>query len=394
MSQRSSFPLPDRRLLSGIAFVALIGLVMAGTVASYRGTFDDTVTVSLRADRAGQTLAPGAVVKLRGVEVGTVSSVEPSDDGVSIELALDSDAVARIPADVTAQIVPPTAFGAKYVQLSDPEGGSGPIQAGAVLEGDRVTVEVDQAFSSLTGVLEAARPAEVSGALTALADTVDTRGRRIGELVEAGNAYLNDLNPALDALATDLKLGDDVADTYAAVRPDLVTTLDALAVSGHTLSENQRDLRDLSVGLQKFSARADGLVRSIETPLAGMLQQAAPVTKVLARYAPELPCTIEGLGRANKLAEAAVGGTHPGVTTVTRVVPARDPYAYPQELPQVGDDTGPHCRGLPWITPQEAAGPAASFRSGANPYSGPQPDPADRVTTTLVNLLLGGGNLL
>lgn len=390
-----SIPLPDRRLLSGFAFVGLIALVIAGTVASYRGTFDETVTVNLEADRAGQTLAPGAVVKLRGVEVGTVSSVTSKGSGVAIELALDSDAVQRIPGDVTAQIVPPTAFGAKYVQLTDPDGGSNePIKAGAVLRGDRVTVEVDQAFTSLSGVLAAARPAEVSGALTALADTVDTRGQRIGELVDRSNVYLGELNPALDALATDLELGDDVARTYAEVRPDLVRTLDALAVTGHTLSKGQRDLRDLSVGLNSFSDRADDLVHSIEAPLSGLLSYSDPVTAVLARYAPELPCTVEGLARANKLAEAAVGGTHPGVTTVTRVVPGRDPYAYPQQLPQVADDTGPHCRGLPWITPQEAAEPAASFRSGANPYAGPQPDPAQRVGSTLLNLLLGGGNLL
>ena len=56
----------------------------------------------------------------------------------------------------------------------------------------------------------------------------------------------------------------------------------------------------------------------------------------------------------DKLAEAAVGGTRPGVTTITRLIPGRDPYTYEENLPLQGDDRGPVCYGLPYIDANEA----------------------------------------
>ncbi len=386
---------PDRRLVFGVAFIALLVVVVLGTIASYRGTFKDTMPVTVHAARAGQTLAPGAVVKLRGVEVGTVETVRTEGDGVAIELALDPDQARRIPADVTVQIVPPTAFGAKYVQLTDPASGtSGRIRAGEEIGADRVTVEVDEAFQSLTRVLDVVRPAEVSGALTALADAVDTRGEKLGDLVRRTDRYLGDFNPNLEELTADLRAGDDVAATYDAARPDLIEMVTALATTGDTVSEEQSRIRRLAKDLRAFSTEADAFLKESGSGIVDLTETFEPVADVLARYSPELPCMILGLAGANPLAEAAVGGTHPGVTTITRVVPGRDPYLYPKDLPIVGDDRGPQCHGLPYITPEEAQAPAPVFRTGTSPYAGPPPNPAERATTTLINLLIGGGNIL
>lgn len=191
MSTREKHPHHvDRQVVYGFVFIALVAALVAGTIAKYRGAFEDNVVVTVQADRAGLTLAPGAPIKLRGVEIGRVGHIDndPTADGgaggkVSIELEIDADKVDRVPADVTAQIVPPTAFGAKYVQLTppadDPGSSGGTIEAGAVIPADRVTVEVDEAFENLTKVLDVARPAEVNSALTAVAGAVEERGQLI-----------------------------------------------------------------------------------------------------------------------------------------------------------------------------------------------------------------------
>ncbi|MBM0123902.1 MCE family protein [Pimelobacter simplex] len=387
----------DRQVVYGFLFIALVAALIAGTIAKYRGAFEDNVVVTVRSDRAGLTLASGAPIKLRGVEIGRVSHIDdnPAADGkVSIELEIDADKIGRVPADVTAQIVPPTAFGAKYVQLTPPAESSGKaIAAGAVIPADRVTVEVDEAFENLTKVLDVARPAEVSSALTAVAGAVDERGRLIGDLITQTDTYLRSLNPSLRTLAADLRVADDVADVYAAARPDLVGTLTHTGEVSQTLVRQQASLRALEHSMTGFSDQTDVLLRSSRHGLVTSLGLLQPVTDVLERYSPELPCLVLGLASANKLAEAAVGGTHPGVTTITRIIPGRDPYTYQENLPQLGADNGPACYGLPYVDAQEGKAVPPSFRTGANPYVGPQPTPTEAVTDTLLGVLQGVGNL-
>lgn len=383
----------DRQVVYGFVFLALIVGLIAGTIAKYRGAFEDTVEVTVEADRAGLTLASGAPIKLRGVEVGTVGEIDTDGRRVRITLAIDKDKVDRVPADVTAQIVPPTAFGAKYVQLTPVEEGGPTIEAGAVIPADKVTVEVDEAFENLTKVLDVARPAEVNSALTAVAGALDQRGRLIGDLISQTDAYLVSFNPSLRTLSADLRVADDVADVYDVARPDLVAALSQAGTVSTTLVRQQASLRALERSLTGFSDEADTLLRSSEKGLVTTLELLGPVTKVLERYAPELPCLVLGLARTNALAEAAVGGTHPGITTITRLVPGRDPYTYQENLPLVGDDRGPACYGLPVISAKEAAQQPPRFRTGANPYVGPQPTPDQAVLDTLLGLIKGGTQL-
>ena len=267
------------------------------------------------------------------------------------------------------------------------------IRAGAVIPADRVTVEVDEAFANLTKVLDVARPAEVDSALTAVAGAVEQRGRLIGQLITQTDAYLRSFNPALRTLAADLRVADDVADVYDVARPDLVDALSQGGEVSRTLVRQQASLRALERSLTGFSDDADTLLRSSEGGLVTSLRLLQPVAEVGRRYSPELPCLILGLASANKLAEAAVGGTHPGVTTYTRIVPGRDPYTYRDNLPQLGADNGPACYGLPYVDAQEGRQAPPSFRTGANPYVGPQPTPSEAVVDTLLGLLKGGANL-
>lgn len=380
----------DRQVVYGVVFIGLVGLLIVGTVAQYRGAFEDNLVVTVEAERAGLTLAGGAPIKLHGVQIGDVGEIDRVGESVMIELEIDDDKVDRVPADVTAQIVPPTAFGAKYVQLTVPPGSAAePIEDGAVIPATRVTVEVDEAFENLTQVLEVARPAEVNAALTATAGAVDQRGELIGRLIGQTDEYLVSFNPALPTLSADLRRADDVLDVYAAARPDLVSTL---AQTGHVsdaLVRQQASLRAFGRSLTSFSREADVLLRSSERGIVTALNLAEPVNRTLERYSPELPCVVLGLAALNNAEEGAVGGNRPGLTTLTRLIPARDPYAFEENLPLLGEDGGPACFGLPYVTPAEAERPPPWMQTGANPHVGPQPTPSQAVLDTLFGQFSG-----
>lgn len=380
----------DRHLLYGIAFLGVMGLLLAGTVALYRGSFTPTVRVVVAADRAGLTMDQGAAVKLRGVEVGKVTGVRTVPHGTELDVKLYRRSVDRVPAAVTAQIVPPTAFGNKYVQLTAPAGGSGvTIEAGALIRADYVNVEVNDAFANLTRVLKAARPSEVNNALTALSTAVDQRGEQIGSLLTQVDRYLSALNRSLPALSTDLRRADEVLGIYDAAAPDLLETAGNASVTSTTLVRRQRALRSFSASLYAFSERADNVVDANDEPLTRLLDLLDPVTAILAKYSPELPCVIKGVAHTNRLAEAAVGGTNPGVTTLTGIQPGDAPYTAPQNLPVIGETRGPGCFGLPVVSPEAATTPNPYMETGANPYARPPRSGAEEARDTFFGLLSG-----
>ena len=361
----------DRQFLSGLTIIVLLAAVVVGTLMQYNGVFRPSVDVVVEADRAGITMAPGAPVKLYGVEVGAVSDVDIDGDRAEITLELEPDQADSVPRDVTAQLVPPTAFGAKYVQLTVPEGASSEsIEAGDVIPASATTVEVDAAFTNLSAVLEAARPAQVSEALSAVAGTVDQRGEMLGELITLTDNYLTSFNPSLPALSEDLRRLDDVAAVYDLARDDLITTFDGAATTLETVVEQQASLRALELSLTSFSSEGDALLRDSGQGLSTSLRLLDPVTRSLARYSPELPCLIEGLAQGNELAELAVGGTNPGITTFTHVVRGREPYQYSSDLKLLGENRGPNCFGLPYVTPEEASLTyEPTFATGVNPFT-------------------------
>ena len=78
------------RALAGLGTVVAIGLIVALAVVLFRGDLHKTVPVTVISDRAGLVMNPEAKVKMRGVQVGKVSSIEAKSDGTAaLHLAMD-----------------------------------------------------------------------------------------------------------------------------------------------------------------------------------------------------------------------------------------------------------------------------------------------------------------
>jgi len=385
-----------RHTTYGLTFLVILVLIAYGVVAMYRGDFRSTVPITVDASRAGLTMEVGAVVKLRGVEVGEVSKVSPRDGGATIAIKLRADQVKNVPADITAQIVPPTAFGAKYVQLTAKANRStNVIAAGDVVTADRVTVEVNDAFSHLVEVLDAARPSEVNNALTALSTALDGRGDKIGQLVEKTDEYLASFNRTLPSLSDDLKRSASVLDTYDAALPDLLSAARNASTTSDTIVNQQASLHAFLLSLKSFSSSADTLLDTSSPELERTVKLLEKPSSIVARYSPEIPCVIEGTKVTNTWAEAVIGGNQPGIKTITTIQGGDEPYRSPVNLPIIGNDTGPNCFGLPRITRADVDAPSPYFKTGANPYAGQtSTTPPAELSKTLFGTLAGLVNFL
>ena len=271
------------RILS--AALALVVLAAGGLVA-VRLLDAGTTRVTAYFDRAVGVYA-GSDLRVLGVRVGEVESVEPQGTKVRVGLALDEGV--RLPADARAVVVAPSIVADRYVQLA-PAYTSGPaLKDGAELPAsrNRTPVEIDQLYDSITELATALGPdgANSSGALSGLLDTgaknLDGNGKLIGESVEQFGKAARTLDGSSEDLFTTLAqlqvfvtmLKDKDGEVRTAQeRLDDVTTF---------FADNKDDLSGALKELGKALGQVKKFIKDNRGELKKNVDRLAPITQAL-----------------------------------------------------------------------------------------------------------------
>jgi virulence factor Mce-like protein len=166
----------------GAAFIALILFIVWVSYAFFTKAFVDYDAVTLKTDTTGVNLPQNADIKLRGMIVGEVRKVEPDGDGVKLLLAMNPKLIKDVPKGVTAQLIPKTLFGEKYVALIPPANDDGEsLRAGDTITKADVPIEVETLLNDLYPLLDAVDPANLSYTLSAVSSALEGRGKQLGD---------------------------------------------------------------------------------------------------------------------------------------------------------------------------------------------------------------------
>jgi phospholipid/cholesterol/gamma-HCH transport system substrate-binding protein len=195
------------RPLAGLGLFVAVALIIALAVGLFRGSFTKTEPVTVISDRAGLVMNKEAKVKMRGVQVGKVDSIESQPDGTAaLRLAMDPKQLHLIPANVLVDITSTTVFGAKSVDLVPPEDPSPEkLRPGQVIQSQHVMVEINTVFQQLVTVLNKINPAKLNQTLGAIATAFNGRGEKIGQTLTDLNAFLAEIEPSLPNLSHDIE---------------------------------------------------------------------------------------------------------------------------------------------------------------------------------------------
>jgi virulence factor Mce-like protein len=362
------------RRVAGVAFLAVIAMLVSLTVALYQKAFTPVVKVTLLTDRIGNQLSAQADVKVRGLVVGTVRGVHARADGASIDLALDPGQVHLIPENVSAQLIPKTLFGEKYVDLVLPKDPAAEhLRSGDVIPQDRseTALETERVLNDLLPLLKSLRPQELSTTLNALSTALRDRGERLGGNLVTAGAYFRKLNPALPQAGADLQGLADLTDNIAAATPDLLRVLDNLSASSRNIVSERAQLDSFLTSTQAFAATARSLVAENEQALVNLSQDSVASLQLFARYSPELPCFLTGLARYEPIVARTFGGDQAGLHITLEATQDNRGYAPGQE-PKYRDTRGPACWKLPHPPVPE---PDDMFDDGYRTSTTPSNDP-------------------
>lgn len=270
----------------GTALVALA--VSAGAAAC--GSFGDSgqKTVVAEFDRA-VGLYVSSDVRVLGVRIGEVTSIEPRGDKVRVKLTYDGKY--KLPADAKAVVIAPSIVSDRYVQMT-PVFQGGPVLAdGAQLSRDRtaVPVELDQIYESLNKLNLALGPngANKDGALSDLlkvgAQNLDGNGELLNSTLRDFSQLVGTLNNSRDDLFGTVTNLQDFTTTIANADGTVRAFNADLAVVADQLEAERADLatavQQLSVALGEVAT----FVRENKDNLTANVSDLASVTGVLVK---------------------------------------------------------------------------------------------------------------
>ena len=342
-----------RRRLGGVVFLAFLALLAWLAVAAFNKQFTPATMVTLYTDNTGNEMNINADVTVRGVDVGEVRSITANGNGARLELAINPGVAATLPANVTAQMLPTTLFGERYVALMLPSAPSAQTLADVrVISQDRSAdaIELEKVLNDLLPMLTAVQPAKLSVTLTAMADALQGQGTTLGQTLDQINSYLKRFDPQLPALDKDIQELVQVTKTYNQAAPDLVQALHDFSVTSQTVASESANLNSLYSVVTAASKDLTTFLNDNDNDIINLSANSVPSLQVLARYSAEFPCVFQGLTSFIPNMDKALGkGTdQPGLHASVDIVPALPPYKYKVNTPRYGDDLGPHCYSVPF----------------------------------------------
>jgi phospholipid/cholesterol/gamma-HCH transport system substrate-binding protein len=351
---------PRRGKIDPIWWAPVLFLVIAAlstlTALLFSGTLRDNVPLTLVSDRAGLVMENGAKVKLRGVQIGEVSSIGSDSNLASLHLKIDPGPFQYLPSNVEAEIKSSTAFGAKYVDLIVPSDASPtPLQPGAVLHSRNVTVEVNTVFENLQSVVGSVDPAKLNSVLSAVAQSVRGKGDRIGQAITDANNVLLTVNPRMQTVRQDWQLFGKTAQAYSDAAQNIVSILDSFSTTSTTIATHAKSLDELLLSAVGFAQSGIDTLGGNEPNLVRALNILDPTTALLMKYSPTYTCLFQGaqwfLDHGGR---DALGGNGKSVIMDAGLLFGDDPYRYPDNLPVVNAKGGPggkpSCGSLPDVS--------------------------------------------
>jgi phospholipid/cholesterol/gamma-HCH transport system substrate-binding protein len=244
------------------------------------------------------SLYEGSDVRILGVPVGKVESVQPS--GTDVTVRMWYDAKYKVPADANAVIVSPAIVGDRFVQLT-PVYTGGPVMAASATLSDEQTstpLELDEIYQSIDDLTVALGPdgANSEGALTRLLDTTADNFAGQGEQFNQTIKDLGKLTGTLDNNKDELFGTVRQIERFVSALADNDRTVrrfnESLASAAQML-EGERDdlaasLRNLGVAMQQVTS----FVRENRDKLAENIDGLNVVSKILVKQRDALSETL------------------------------------------------------------------------------------------------------
>lgn len=221
-------------------------------------------------------LYPTSVVTYRGSEIGRVTSIDVTGEGVRAELKLNADT--PVPADVTAAVHSRSAVGEQFVELTPKSDGASP---GELRDGDVIPVSRVQVPPEIGGLLDA-----TNRALQAIPDD------NLRTVIHEADRAVGGLGPELSRIVD----GSTALAIDAGMTVDPITKL--IDQTPPVLNSQVQTADSIATWAQRVNS-ITGQLQAQDAAFADLLTQSGPALEegraLFDRVAPALPVLLANL---------------------------------------------------------------------------------------------------
>lgn len=238
----------------GVVLIVVLSAAATGLLRSWWTTVGRHTYVAYFANTNG--LYTGDDIRILGVAVGTVDTIEPQPDGAKVTFSVDSQY--PLPADVKAAVLSPSLVSARAIQLVPAYAGGPKLADGAIIPKERTAVPVEwddfrQQLEKLTASLQPAGPdgtSSVGEFINSAADNLRGQG-------DTAHDTVIKLSKAMSAL------GDHSKDIFSTVR-NIQLLVSALSSSSDLLAAFNTNMASITTALSSTPGNVADATRSLD----------------------------------------------------------------------------------------------------------------------------------
>lgn len=247
----------------GLRYATIIALVamVAGGVFVLSSQGNNRTVIGYFTSAVG--LYPGDQVRILGVPVGSIDTIEPRPSDVKIVMSVSKDV--KIPKDARAVIISPNLVSARFIQLTPAYTGGAALPDDGTIDLTRTAVpvewdEVKEALTQLavqlgpTGSVGGSMQGPLGAVINQAADTLDGKG-------ESFHNALRELSQVAG------RLGDSRSDIFGTVK-NLQVLVDALSASNEQIVQFAGNVASVSQVLADSSRHLDNTLGTLNQALS------------------------------------------------------------------------------------------------------------------------------
>ncbi|OZF05138.1 MCE family protein [Rhodococcus sp. 15-2388-1-1a] len=278
------------------AITSVVALVAGTVYALGPSALQGSITVTATTTDAAN-LGVGAGVTYRGIEIGRVTDVALSADGLGADIAVSLDPDASVPVGSPARVTDSNALGIQTLDIV-PTTAEGPY----LVDGDTLTVDdadrprrLDEVITSISTLVDSIDPATVSSLTQTMGTALDGTGPALGRVIDDVDTLTRMLDAQAPALADILDTGLPMLDALAPASNSLPATAAVTRDVTGQLVGNEPSLVYLLDRSPAMLTRTQHLLDDTRGTAGALLTNLVSVTGVLGDRTPALSALLTAL---------------------------------------------------------------------------------------------------
>jgi phospholipid/cholesterol/gamma-HCH transport system substrate-binding protein len=292
-----------RRQLVLFAILTVVALLVLGWYYLRLPTLAGIGQYQLKADLpASGGLYPTANVTYRGITIGKVTDVEPTEHGAQATMSIDNRY--KIPADASANVHSVSAVGEQYLDLVSSGAPGRFFSPGQTITNGTVPSEIGPALDTANRGLEVLPKDKIGQLLDETAEAVGGLGPALQRLVDSTQAIVGDFKTNINDVDDIIQNSAPILDSQATSRSAIDRWAHNLNILGAESAQEDSHLKSILSQAAPTADQVNSVFSDVRDSLPQTLANLEIVIEMLKRYHPGVEQTLVFLPQLGSIVQS------------------------------------------------------------------------------------------